>query len=287
MPGVRSRKSLSLYNSLIAKINLSLIWKVLGTLLAGLLVFVILSSVTENPPTANPLPASIAAAQSSCAENGTLQMGNAIGKDGFTIPYQLYLPPCYAQQSPAAYPVLYLISTDETIWFETGLGELADRMIQQKQISPFIIISTRTDFSRLETLFTDVVDVLVPHVDSSFRTQADRLHRAVAGGSGSADMASCLVFRYPGLFENAGAFAGGWCFSDQELIDAFPADERPRVFMDTGDRDNGVVASMPGWASSLAENNIQFVMNIGSGNHSFQYWMSNMEMYLRWWAKSW
>lgn len=269
------------------KINRSLIWKVLEILLVSLLVSVIMYSVTKKAPMASPLPAPTGTDQASCTEDGILQKGSASGKDGFTIPYQAYLPPCYAQQSPAAYPVLYLISTDETIWFKSGLGALADRMIQQKQISPFIIISTKTDFSRLETLFSDVVEVLVPQVDASFRTQADRLHRAAAGGSGSADMASCLVFRYPRIFENAGAFAGGWCFGDQELIDAFPADVRPRVFMDTGDGDNGVMASIPGWASTLAENNIQFVLNIGSGSHSFQYWMSNMEMYLRWWAKNW
>jgi enterochelin esterase-like enzyme len=185
--------------------------------------------------------------------------------------------------------VLYLISGDETAWFRYGgAAETANRMIHKGEIPPFIIITPRIDFyRRVSTLFTDCVDILVPYIDANFRTLTDRRHRAVAGGSGAGDMASCLVFMYPDRFENVGAFAGGWCLDRQDLIDAMPAGQRPRVFMDTGDRDAATVYSTPLWAKVLAENGFQFVLNIGSGDHSLEYWSSNLEMYLRWWARNW
>jgi enterochelin esterase-like enzyme len=224
---------------------------------------------------------------SACTEAGILQKGIAAGQDGFNIPFQAYLPPCYGQGSLDSYPILFLISTDEDVWFTRGkAAELADRMINEGEISPFIIVTTRTDFSRLDTLFLDFVDVLVPYIDSNFRTMPDRRDRAVAGGSGAADMASCVVLKYPEGFASIGAFAGGGCLEMQDLMDAIPKEQRPRVFLDFGDKDPEI-GRAPVWAKALAENGFQFVLNIGSGNHSFEYWSGNLEMFLLWWARGW
>jgi enterochelin esterase-like enzyme len=241
-------------------------------------------------PTMISTPATVSPSKtaSACTGAGVLQKGVAEGKDGFSIPFQAYLPPCYEQQAAISYPVLFLIATDETVWFKTGgIAQIADRMIQVGDIPPFIIVATRTDFDRIATLSVDFADVLVPTIDSNFRTLTDRRYRAVAGGSGAADMASCVVFRYPERFATVGAFAGGWCLDDQDLIAAMPVEQRPRVFMDTGDRDLATVYTMPLWGKALAENGFQFVLNIGSGVHSFEYWSSNLEMFLLWWARAW
>jgi enterochelin esterase-like enzyme len=239
-------------------------------------------------PAAGPQPSLTATSAPACAEDGVVRSGSAAGAEGFTIPFQVYLPPCYEKQTSVSYPVLYLISPDETAWLRYGrVAETANWMIHTGEISPFIVVTPRIDFYRVDTLFADCADMLVPYVDAHFRTLTDRRHRAVAGGSGAGDMASCLAFMYPDLFENAGAFAGGWCLDRQDLIDAMPAGQRPRVFMDTGDRDTATVHSMPLWAKVLAENGFHFVLNIGPGDHSLEYWSSNLEMYLRWWAAAW
>ena len=242
---------------------------------------------TRQPATSEQFSLTAPAAPA-CAEDGVVQNGSATGADGFTIPFQYYLPPCYEEQTSASYPVLYLLSGDETAWFRYGgVAETADRMIHTGEISPFIVVAPRIDFYRVDTLFADCADSLVPYIDAHFRTLTDRRHRAVAGGSGAGDMASCLAFMYPDRFENAGAFAGGWCLDRQDLIDAMPAGQRPRVFMDTGDRDTATVHTMPLWAKVLAKNGFHFVLNVGPGDHSLEYWSSNLEMYLRWWAQAW
>jgi enterochelin esterase-like enzyme len=239
-------------------------------------------------PAASPQLSLIATATPACAEDGVIRNGSAVGTDGFTIPFQIYLPPRYEEQTSVSYPVLYLLSGDETAWFRYGkVAETANRMIHTGEISPFIVVTPRIDFYRVDTLFADCADSLVPYIDAHFRALTDRRHRAVAGGSGAGDMASCLAFMYPDRFENAGAFAGGWCLDRQDLIDAMPAGQRPRVFMDTGDRDSATVHSMPLWAQVLAENGFHFVLNIGPGDHSLEYWSSNLGMYLRWWAQNW
>ena len=224
---------------------------------------------------------------SACSEAGILQKGIAAGQDGFNIPFKAYLPPCYEHSPVDSYPILFLIGTDENVWFANGkAAELTDRMIHEGEISPFIIVATRTDFSRLDTLFLDFVNVLVPYIDSNFRTTPDRRYRAVAGGSGAADMASCVVMKYPEGFAAIGAFAGGWCLENQDLMDAIPKEQHPRVFIDFGDKDPGI-GRAPVWAKALAENGFQLVLNIGKGDHSFEYWSGNLEMFLLWWARGW
>jgi enterochelin esterase-like enzyme len=270
----------------------SLVWLSLPLLMLMAGWPVLTPTASSVPPAGTPQPAASPrlslTATPACAGDGVVRNGSAAGADGFTIPFQSYLPPCYEEQTSVSYPVLYLLGRDETVWFKYGkVAETANRMIYTGEISPFIVITPRIDFYRVDTLFADCVDTLVPTIDAHYRTLTDRRHRAVAGGSGAGDMASCLAFMYPDRFENAGAFAGGWCLDRQDLIDAMPAGQRPRVFMDTGDRDTATVHTMPLWAQVLAKNGFHFVLNIGPGDHSLEYWASNLEMYLRWWAQSW
>jgi enterochelin esterase-like enzyme len=202
------------------------------------------------------------------------------------MPFQVYLPPCYEQAS-ASYPVLYLIhgdGGDETNWFAYGrAAEIANQMIRSGEIPPLILVTPRVDF----THYADVANDFVPHIDGHFRTLADRQHRAVGGASGGADAASCLGLQYPALFESIGAFGGGWCLGSPELLAAVPAGQRPRVFMDDGERDPPSAALGRRSAELLEQNGFEYVLNAGSGDHSYSYWTTNLDEYLRWCAEDW
>lgn len=225
-----------------------------------------------------------------CAENGIVRTGSVTTPDGFTMPFQYYLPPCYDQHPSVSYPVLYLIhgqGGDETNWFNLGsAAEIANRMIRAGEIPPLIVVAPFIDFSRA-THYTDFVDVLIPHIDTNLRTLAERPHRAVGGASAGADLAACLAFLYPELFESGGGFGGGLCFGKQELIDALPAEERPRAFLDAGERNAADAHGARQWAQVLEQNSIHYLLNIGPGDHSYAYWSTNLEMYLRWCTAEW
>ena len=81
---------------------------------------------------------------------------------------------------------------DETAWSNQGYANLImDNLIAEGKIEPFIIVMTYgmtndvkfghiNEFTAKE-FETVLVDELIPYIDSNFRTQADKKHRAMAG----------------------------------------------------------------------------------------------------------
>jgi enterochelin esterase-like enzyme len=106
----------------------------------------------------------------------------------------VYTPPDYEKGS-AKLPVLYLLhgaDGDETVWTNFGrANQILDNLIAEKKASPMVIVmpfayaypwfvgaageKQRADFER------DLLDDLIPFVQSNYRVFADRDHRALAG----------------------------------------------------------------------------------------------------------
>jgi endo-1,4-beta-xylanase len=57
---------------------------------------------------------------------------------------------------------------------------------------------------------TTVIEELVPHIDATYRTIANRDGRAIQGMSMGGFGALKLAFKYPDLFSSVVAFAGGY-----------------------------------------------------------------------------
>src|SRR5690242_9320637 len=122
----------------------------------------------------------------------------------------VYLPPSYDMQTKTRYPVLYLqhgAGEDETGWIRQGSANfILDNLIAAKNCKPMIVVMaygyaqragqpapdlTGKPFGSPEMLKAmqdiaaafedDVTQVLIPFIDSTFRTSPDRDHRAMAG----------------------------------------------------------------------------------------------------------
>src|SRR5689334_14805622 len=68
---------------------------------------------------------------------------------GKPIVVNVYLPPCYAANQPASYPVIYLLhggNADETQWPDLNVQVAADTLISQGA-SPFIVIMPGATYS--------------------------------------------------------------------------------------------------------------------------------------------
>jgi len=95
------------------------------------------------------------------------------------LPAKVYLPPCYDQDN-RDYPVLYLLSQegfDENRWVDIGVAEQAEERIQERGLSPFIIVMPQHP----DRLFNgtdggpgsyevEIVEGLVPYIDANYRT---------------------------------------------------------------------------------------------------------------------
>ena len=158
----------------------------------------------------------------------------------------VYTPPDYDANPSARYPVLYLQhggGEDERGWVVQGrVNHIMDNLIAEKKAQPMIIVmekgyarkpgepqvplrppsgtnSMPRDFSRMFNTLNDVfITDLIPMIDATYRTKADRENRAMAGLSmGGMQTFNITLnnldkFAYIGGFSGAGGGFGGGTF---------------------------------------------------------------------------
>jgi len=149
----------------------------------------------------------------------------------------VYLPPNYDTQTKARYPVLYLqhgAGEDETGWIRQGHANfILDNLIAAGHSKPMILVMAygyarragqplpdltgkpfgspemRQAMQEMVAAFEDdLTQVLVPYIDSNFRTTADRDHRAMAGLSMGGTQTFQVTFDHLDMFSYIGGFSG-------------------------------------------------------------------------------
>jgi enterochelin esterase-like enzyme len=140
----------------------------------------------------------------------------------------VYTPPGYDTQSGTRYPVLYLqhgAGEDERAWSTQGrMNFILDNLIAAGKAKPMIVVMDRgyaTPASAAAApvrrdgrgarpaTFEDVVlKDLIPLIDSTYRTHADREHRAMAGLSMGSMQTLQITLRHLDRFAYIGSFSG-------------------------------------------------------------------------------
>lgn len=134
--------------------------------------------------------------------------------------YGVYLPPAYSANPTKRYPVLY--------WLHGGGSNLTsgrdfvtrlDSAIARGVTSPFIVVLVNgpdmfwTDSKPGETPFdapieTVIINDLIPHIDSTYRTIATRDGRGIEGFSIGGRGSARIGLKYPDLFSLVSNLAG-------------------------------------------------------------------------------
>ncbi len=256
----------------------------------------VFASATATPsPTPLPIPTSTPAPLPCTARPGTLL---SVALDSASIPrFQLYLPACYQTDTERHFPVVYLFhgaTYDDGQWPRLGVIEAADRLIESKEVPPFIIVMpyNRASWRSPEDDPFDeaVLTSLLPYVDTHYRTLPDRGHRAIGGLSRGAAWAFRLGLTQPQLFSRIGLHSPVIFYQDQfkarDWLRALPVDARPSVYIDIGrsDKEHGNAAQL---AALLDEAQIPVDWHLGEGTHDEVYWQAQVENYLRWYASAW
>jgi len=149
----------------------------------------------------------------------------------------VYLPPGYDEQTKRRYPVLYLQhggGEDETGWIRQGRANfILDNLIAAGSTQPMIVVMAygyarragqpipdltgkppgsperaKVMLDMASAFEADVTEALIPFVDSTFRTTADRDHRAMAGLSMGGMQTFHVTLRHLDLFSYIGGFSG-------------------------------------------------------------------------------
>jgi enterochelin esterase-like enzyme len=125
---------------------------------------------------------------------------------------RIYLPPEYSTSKK--YSVLYLLhgyGGNEGEWFTGGSANvIMDNLIADGNIQPFIIVTPNANTSAIsDAKFPDdILNSLIPYVESHYSVYTDRLHRAIAGLSYGGPQSYNIACTNMNKFAYVGGFSG-------------------------------------------------------------------------------
>jgi enterochelin esterase-like enzyme len=153
----------------------------------------------------------------------------------------VYTPPDYDKNTSSSYPALYLqhgMGEDETGWSVQGKANLIlDNLIAEKKAVPMIVVIDNGYASRpsqvspqsvspsargagMNSAFEEVmINEIIPMIDATYRTIADREHRAMAGLSMGANQTIQITMNNLDKFSYIGGFSGTSNFPGTEPLD--------------------------------------------------------------------
>jgi enterochelin esterase family protein len=209
----------------------------------------------------------------------------------------VYTPPDYDSKPGTRYPVLYLqhgSGENETSWTWQGKANvIMDNLIAAGKARPMLVVMDQgyavkagaapAAGSRGNEAFGEmVIQDLIPVIDGSFRTLADRKHRAIAGlsmGGGQAlriGMGNLDKFASIASMSGAGGNVDPKTAFDGALADAAAANRRIDLLWigcGTGDRIHATAKKLH---EALEAHGIKHVWMEGPGSHEWQVWRKHL-----------
>jgi enterochelin esterase-like enzyme len=141
---------------------------------------------------------------------------------GATRRVHIYTPPNY-EKLTSRLPVLYLLhgaDGEDSVWSAFGRAHvILDNLIAEKKVQPMVVVmpngyaygwesGVAADKQQAE-FQKDLVDDLIPFVQSNYRVSTDRRHRALAGLSRGGGQTLTIGLRNLNVFSRLGVFSAG------------------------------------------------------------------------------
>lgn len=213
---------------------------------------------------------------------------------GTTRKMQVYTPPGYS--ADRRYPVLYLlhgIGGDETEWQRFATPDvLLDNLIADGKAEPMIIVlpngraqkndraegnvfASAPAFAKFER---DLLDDVIPAIESRYSTYTDREHRALAGlsmGGGQSlnfGLAHLDAFAWVGGFSSApNTKAPADLLPDPEAA----KDQLKLLWLSCGSKD-GLIRISQGVHAYLKEHDVPHIWHVDGNGHDPAHWRNSL-----------
>ncbi|WP_265593892.1 alpha/beta hydrolase-fold protein [Haloferula sp. BvORR071] len=207
---------------------------------------------------------------------------------------QVYTPPGYTKDSK--YPVLYLlhgIGGDETEWQRfVDVGSLLDNLIAEKKAVPMIVVmpngraqandrpegniyAAGPAFANFER---DLLDDVIPAIDSRYATASDREQRALAGLSMGGGQTLNFGLGHLDRFAWIGAFSPAPNTKPAaELVpDAEAAKKQLKLLVLTCGNKDGLINISQGVHAYLKEKKVPHVWHVDGLGHDATHWSHSL-----------
>jgi enterochelin esterase-like enzyme len=216
---------------------------------------------------------------------------------GTTRKMQVYTPPAYSKDKK--YPVLYLlhgIGGDETEWERFATPDvLLDNLIADGKAVPMVIVmpngraqkddragpnpmATAPAFAKFEQ---DLLDDVIPTIDSRYSVQADREHRALAGLSMGGGQSLNFGLAHLDMFAWVGGFSSAPNTKPPEQLLPDPAAASKQLkllWLSCGNKD-GLIRISQGVHAFLEENHVPHVWHVDGNGHDATHWRNNLWLF--------
>lgn len=232
--------------------------------------------------------------------NGTIEtvsyMSETVGTMRDAV---VYTPPGYSEEN--RYPVLYLlhgIGGDEYEWLNNGNpGVILDNLYAEGKIAPMIVVMPNgramEDDSPGENIFEpervqafttfeqDLLNDLIPFIESEYATLTDRENRALAGLSMGGGQSLNFGLGNLDTFAWVGGFSSAPNTSAPEVLLPDPDEAREMLnllWISCGDEDNLMNISER-THDYLSEHDVPHVFYVEPGGHTFEVWKNDLYIF--------
>lgn len=227
--------------------------------------------------------------------HGKLEMVEYESKTvGTTRKMNVYTPPGYSKDKK--YPVLYLlhgIGGDETEWQRFAAPDkLLDNLIKDGKAVPMIVVmpngraqkNDRAEGNTFESapafvvFERDLLDDVIPAIESRFSVQADREHRALAGLSMGGGQSLNFGLAHLDTFAWIGGFSSAPNTKAPEELIPDPAKTREQLkllWLSCGNKD-GLIRVSQGIQRYLKKNDVPHIWNVDGNAHDPAHWRNNL-----------
>jgi enterochelin esterase family protein len=206
----------------------------------------------------------------------------------------VYTPPGYG--GDRKYPVLYLlhgIGDEEGDWLEKGSADaILDNLHADGKVEPMIVVmpngraaagmTPRTPWGEqgpaFEAFEKDLLEDVIPLIESRYSVKSDRKHRALAGLSMGGGQSLNFGLGHLDAFSWVGAFSPAP--NTKRAGELIPDADRARrdlslLWLSCGDQD-GLMRVSRGFHDALEELKVPHAWHIGSGGHTWPVWKSDL-----------
>ncbi|WP_172890623.1 alpha/beta hydrolase-fold protein [Actinoplanes derwentensis] len=217
--------------------------------------------------------------------------------------FNVYLPESYTRTTAKRYPVVYLLNGfngSNIEWEARDIDTVLDKLIRENGLAETIVVFpdggsgwyVDTSAGNYRSM---IVNEIVPLVDRSYRTVADRDHRGISGVSMGGQGAFTLGLTNPTVFSSIASHMGALSLAPLvgtpaeqaanaglrplTLVAGMSAADlnRHRFYFDGGDSDEyrfGAAAQQ--MSTALAAKGVRHDYQLGAGRHDDAYWMPKL-----------
>jgi enterochelin esterase-like enzyme len=222
-----------------------------------------------------------------------------------SVPYRVYLPPCYTQ-THRRYPYMILLhgaGSDESEWTdELGVNNVLDSGIVEGTLPSMILVMPYGGELQWENRFDPslsfeslIIKDFMPEVERNYCTWNAQEGRGLAGISRGGFWVFEIAFRHPDLF---GILAGHSpyfdptnappAFNPLDLANTVALSGTSRIWLDVGAEDADTLENLGTFAQTLTDRHFDLRYTVyPTGAHVAAYWQAHLSEYLAFYGKTW